>query len=353
MGQGKAPAFLVILLAASGLAAAAPALPGDLDADLLPRAGGPSAPASASSLPDASPVAGSAEPVQRNGLDVLASLAGALGAAAGALAGVAGGAVALGGAVLGGLAALLGAIGAALGAGLGTLAGALLAGVATLAGGLGALAGRAAERPEALATPLAGTAAAWALGPLKAVAAPLFSRLAKHELLQHEARQRIFEFVRERPGAHLSQVQAHMGLGWGATVYHLRRLREAQLLTARTVGNQLCHFVNGDTRTAQEQQVLAATKTAKAQAIVDYIKLRGPSAQSEVARELGMSSALVSWHAKRLEDLGVLERARAGRTCLLALRGAAPAPTATARVVRTAAAPSPMPAPAPAPTAAA
>lgn len=311
MGRGKTLSLLALLALASTASAAGPTLPG-LDPGLLGEASAPRS----SSVPSPALPEGQAPLGQgpAAGRDALATIAAALGSLASTATGALGAALGAGGALLaglvGGLAALLAAVAGALAA------------LAVALGGLASdAAGKVARNPERLASPALGSAAAWGLSKLpKLPFAALFSRLGHHEMLRHEGRMRIFDFVRERPGAHLSQIHAHMGLGWGATVYHLRRLREAQLLTARTVGNQLCHFVNGETRSAEEQQMLAATKTASAQAIVDYLKLRGDSTQRDVARELGMSSALVSWHAKRLEGLGVLERARAGRTCVLQLR---------------------------------
>lgn len=345
MGRGRLLLSLAVALQASAAFAAAGPVSG-LDTDLLARGEAASSSMPAPGLPDASDAVGDAGPAVKTGLDLVAAVGAALGAVAAGLGGIASGLVGLGGALLGAIGALLGAIVGAIVA----LAGALAAGLAAVAGGIAA---GVARHPERLMTPVAGTGVAWGLSALhgkvpspRALLAPLFSRLERHELLRHDARLRMFEYVRERPGAHLSQIHGAMGLGWGATVYHLRRMREAQLLTARTVGNQLCHFVNGDHHTPEEQQVLAAAKGARAQAIVDYIKLRGASPQHEIARELGMSSALVSWHAKRLEDLGVVERVRAGRECRLALRGAA------ARVVRVQSVAAAPAAPAPPPLAA-
>jgi DNA-binding transcriptional ArsR family regulator len=334
MGRGTSSGIaLLAILAASLPAGAAPALPGDLGADLLQAPSGDAASSAASRLPDAAPAAKTLAPPPGTS-SLLASLAGALGAAGDALGKAGGALLGLGHALLGGLASLAALVASAALALAGALAGALL-------GALAHVASTIAQHPDRVARPAAGLGVAWGLTTLqakvpspRALLAPLFSRLERHELLRNDARQRMYEFVRERPGAHLSQVHAHMGLGWGATVYHLRKLRDAQLLTARMVGNQLCHFVNGDHRSPQEQQVLAATKTASAQAIVDYLKLRGPTSQRDLARELGMSSALVSWHAKRLEGLGAVARVRSGRTCVLALPAAAvpraaPAPSAS------------------------
>lgn len=331
MGRGRLLISLAVALQASAAFAAAGPLP-DLDTELLARGEAASSVPSAS-LPDARNAVGEAGPAIKTGLDLVAAVGAALGAVAAGLGGIASSLIGLGGALLGGIGALLGAILAAV-----------VAIGAAIGAGMGIVATKVAANPERLLTPVAGTGVAWGLSALRLPFASLFSRLERHELLSHDARMRMFEYVREKPGAHLSQIHEAMGLGWGATVYHLRRMREAQLLTARTVGNQLCHFVNGDHHTPEEQQVLAAAKGPKAQAIVDYLKLRGASPQHEIARELGMSSALVSWHAKRLEDLGVVERVRAGRECRLALRSAA------ARVVRVqpvAAPPSPAPAPVP------
>jgi DNA-binding transcriptional ArsR family regulator len=264
----------------------------------------------------------------------LGALSSVLGSAASAIAGALGGALSAIGSLLAAIVSAVISAVSALGVGL--------------AGAVAALAASLSRHPERLLTPVAGAGAAWAVTsfqaslpkvPLRAAFVSLFSRLEHHELLRHDTRQRIFDFVQQRPGAHVSQISQAMGIGWGTTVYHLQRLREGQLLNARAVGNQLCHFVNGSSLGPAEQTALAATKAPKAQAMVDYLKLRGPTAQHALAHELGMSTALVSWHAKRLEDLGVVARTRRGRLCVLALTAPAPQAKPATAVVR------PLPAP--------
>jgi Mn-dependent DtxR family transcriptional regulator len=332
MGQGRAwcaLAVLACLLSTAASAAAAPRL-SDLDPALL----APSE-AGARDLPAAPPLESTSLPgVEASapaGRDLAATVAGALGAVATTLADAAGalarGLAGAGAALLDGLLAFLGMLGSGLVALGGLVAGALGA-LAAVLGGAAQESARAVARDPRLLAPVGGAAAvgglAWLAhaGRLAPVAA-LFSRLGSHELLDHDGRRRIYEFIRERPGAHLSQVSSAMGLGWGATVYHLQRLRDAQLVSVRPVGNQVCHFVNGDHHSPDEQRLLAATKVPNAKAIVDFLKLRGPSTQRAIAEELGMSSALVSWHAKRLEELGVVQRARTGRTTTLALPASA------------------------------
>lgn len=345
-GLGSLLLFAALALAAAPAGAVDPML-GELP-DALGPASDPAAnaPVSAPPLPDARSATAAAPEGAR---DLVASLLGAIGAVGSGLAAAVGALASAGGAVMNLLAAILAAIGnllglaaGALGSALGALAqglawalGALAGAVATLAALLAGAAGQGAAavaRDPRLAAPIAGAAAVgavawWAKLGKFAPLMGLFSRLQTHELLQNDVRQRIYDFIRERPGAHVSQVSGTMGLGWGTTVYHLGRMRDGQLLTARRVGNQLCHFVNGGAHhTAQEQTMLAVAKAPKANAILDYLKLRGPSAQNEIARELGMSSALVSWYARRLEEMGVVHRVRTGRTCTLAL----PGPAATA-----------------------
>jgi DNA-binding transcriptional ArsR family regulator len=326
MGRGSLLATLVALAAltafpASAFAAASPDIPDP--SSLLGSSAPPSAPANAPGpdLPQTQAPQLAAPPQARS---VLAALADALG--------VVGGGV---GAIAGGVAHAAGAIAGAFVAFLAALVGAAAALVGGLASGLANAAGRLASRPERVDDLAAGAAGSYALASarahgidplakLRAGFAALYSRLQDNELLRNDARRRIYDFVQTMPGAHVSQVCNAMGLGWGTTVYHLNRLREGQLLTVKRAGNQVCHFINGGTHSADEQRMLLATKTPKAQAIVDFLALRGPSTQARIADDLGMSSALVSWHAKRLEDMGVVQRARQGRTCTLALTGPAP-----------------------------
>lgn len=267
-------------------------------------------------LPDLAPIAQA----------IAAGAAKAADTAGDAVSAIASGIVALGKGIasaLGAAASALGralvAIGHALGAAFAAL-GSLLVTIGAALGGLfGSGARYVAAHPKESAivvgaatgtSMIAWAAKKWWLG----LFVPLYSRLARSEMLDNRVRNSVYEHVKANPGAHPSRIADALGLGWGTVVYHLARLEESSLLTARAAHNRKCFFAVGGELDNEGRNAVAAMSTDKARAIVDVLRGTPGLSQKELAEKLGMSQALTSWHVKRLVTSGVLVSTRAGRS---------------------------------------
>ena len=248
---------------------------------------------------------------------IAAGAASAAAATGDALAGIASGALALAQAA----GAALAALGTLLAGALSAIASAL----ASLASTLGALlaggARYAAAHPKESAI-VAGATGAGLLGYATraswlSVLVPLYSRLAKSDMLDNRVRASVYEHVRANPGAHPSRIADELDLGWGTVVYHLARLEESSLVTTRPGHNRKCYFAVGTDLDNAGRTAVAAMSTDKARAIVETLRASPGLSQKELAERLGMSQALASWHVKRLVGTGVLVTTRAGRANLL------------------------------------
>lgn len=191
-----------------------------------------------------------------------------------------------------------------------------------------------------------GLAGLWATGKqgLFALLAPLYARLQTDEVLANRTRESIFRHVIEHPGVNVSEVVKEFGLGWGATVYHLRVLERSHLLTANKQGRQVCYFQNGGRYNGQMAGI-SALRNANA-ALVARVILTNPGIQQRaICKVTALAQPTVSWHLQRLEEAGLVvsEGAPRKRYCALPalgslaergfLNGAAPAalaPTAAA-----------------------
>lgn len=276
-------------------------------------------PENAPQLPDLRPVGRAIATGAASAADATGDALGALGAGAAALA--KGAAKAIGAAFVAighALAAIGGAIASAAGA-IGALLGALGAALAKL----GLAGGKAIAAHPKESTVVAGSATG--LGLLAYAAkkwwlslfVPLYSRLAKSEILDNKVRARVFAHVKAHPGAHPSGIAAALGLGWGTIVYHLARLEESSLVTAREAHNRKCYFVVGGELDNAGRTAVAAMSTDKARAIVELLRASPGMSQKQLADKLGISQALLSWHVKRLVQSGVVVSVRDGRSNLL------------------------------------
>jgi DNA-binding transcriptional ArsR family regulator len=254
---------------------------------------------------------------------------------------------------LGLAAALLSAGSASAGAlaGLGALAGSATA-FAAVAVGSGAawLGGLAADgvlgyvgfvlglRPEGMPMAVFGTVAvtgsaasagigSWAgwsalkkwgwTGGLGASGLAGFTRIDDSELLEHPLRSQIFHVIQENPGIHASGLARQVGVGWGTITHHLEKLERGHLVAIRKVNNQKCFFENGGKVSRQDMAIAGAVKGDTASDIAQFVTTHPMTSQKQMAESLGLSPALVSFHVKKLVNLGVLDKVRHGKETLL------------------------------------
>ena len=142
--------------------------------------------------------------------------------------------------------------------------------------------------------------------------APLYTRISRDELLDHPAREAIYEMIEEDPGVHLSELSRELDVSWGTLLHHLRKLEKAELVTSEKTNGKRCFFLPGQV-TDSQQEILPALENDKARAIAEFYAANPGASQSEAADELGYSAALVSWHLQKLEEAGVVTREREGR----------------------------------------
>lgn len=144
-----------------------------------------------------------------------------------------------------------------------------------------------------------------------------FSRIADDELLEHPLRTQIFQVIQSNPGIHASGLARQVGVGWGTITHHLEKLEKGHLVATRKINNQKCFFENGGRVSRHDMAVAGAVKGDTASDISAYVLGHPMTSQKDMATSLGLSPALVSFHVKKLVNLGVLDKVRHGKETLL------------------------------------
>lgn len=168
---------------------------------------------------------------------------------------------------------------------------------------------------------------AWYLARKLAPFLPLFSRIDKDELLNHDRRARLFEFIKQNPGCHLSEISRALELPWGSSLHHLRKLRADRLILFKNVGHHKCFFVNGSGLNEQQMEALSLVKGDTLQRIVSYIQDHPKSNLKDVAAAVQISSPLAAFHVAKLERAGLVQKWRDGKSIRLQASGPLPSPT--------------------------
>jgi DNA-binding transcriptional ArsR family regulator len=165
-------------------------------------------------------------------------------------------------------------------------------------------------------------AVAYYLAPLlKSGGMTLFSRVQGPALLEHPARRRIVELVEAEPGLHYQELVRRLGIGQGATEHHLRKLAEAGLVVRRRGTGFTCYFPPG--RHEAAARAAPALKSDGARRILHQIRARPGLSAKEVAASTGLDPATVSHHLHRLQEAGLVEAQRNGRSLALHATAAA------------------------------
>ncbi len=169
-------------------------------------------------------------------------------------------------------------------------------------------------RPAAAASlaVLALAALAWAWPSLKlCVIAPMYARFTGAGVMDHDARDRAFAFVRAHPGATVQAVAEGLAIAWSTAAYHLRVLEREGFLAGERRGRHRRFFAAGEPA-AREALDVADHPTARRilRAVADSPGL----AQKDLAAIAGITPSTAAWHLERLRAAGLLVAERDWRS---------------------------------------
>lgn len=145
-----------------------------------------------------------------------------------------------------------------------------------------------------------------------ALALPLYSRIEKDAVLNHEKREEIYGLIRGAPGIHAHEISSKANIGWGTTVYHLKLLEEHSLVVSKRAGRYKRFFPSGGA-TGGVKEAYGALRNDTTARVADFVRRTPGASQKDVCDALGISPSLVSWHVERLEEAGLVKKVKEGR----------------------------------------
>jgi DNA-binding MarR family transcriptional regulator len=141
---------------------------------------------------------------------------------------------------------------------------------------------------------------------------PLYTRLAKEDVLDNDLRQGILQAVREDPGIHYSGLRRELDLNAGALTYHLQVLEREDLVTSETKGRRKLFFPTD----AEPEDSLAVLPEPRRR-VFEAIEANPGASQTAIARELDVSRQLVHHHVHELADEDLVRIDDSGRASQL------------------------------------
>jgi len=122
---------------------------------------------------------------------------------------------------------------------------------------------------------------------------------------------RVFDYISQHPGVHLRQICRELGLAMGNVQYHVYRLEMAGRISSMRRG--LYKFFYPSAFGEKQRDVLSVLSLETPRNLLLHLLDRPDSRQDDLARGVGVSQPTVSWHLKRLVDLGIIERRQVGK----------------------------------------
>jgi DNA-binding MarR family transcriptional regulator len=146
---------------------------------------------------------------------------------------------------------------------------------------------------------------------------PLYTKLHKNKILDHFTRGRVYEYIRNNPGVHYSEIKRELDLNNGNLTYHLHTLEREELIKSRTSGRFKLFYPTGvKIPSDMEPQVSSIRRQ-----ILDIIREHPGISQKELGLMLPTKKQrTISYHIKNMSREGVVELRKDGREtkCYLA-----------------------------------
>lgn len=142
---------------------------------------------------------------------------------------------------------------------------------------------------------------------------PLYTRIAKERLLDHERRDTLLNAIREQPGQAVADLVRVTHVPRNTAVYHLTRLEREGLVSSTREGRTRLYFAPGALEKRTHSEAIAALRHDTSRAIAREIGEAPGLDQNALCQKFGLAPSLAHWHADRLVSSGVVEKRREGR----------------------------------------
>lgn len=142
---------------------------------------------------------------------------------------------------------------------------------------------------------------------------PLYARIPRQAILEHGAREAVYERIRVDPGVSTHELCAAVQIGWSTLSYHLRMLERSEMVVSVRDGRYRRFFDReGGAHANGRKAVVAAVRNPGTRTVAQAIRLRPGLSQRDLSLQLGLAPSSIHWHIRRLERTALVVARRAG-----------------------------------------
>lgn len=139
------------------------------------------------------------------------------------------------------------------------------------------------------------------------------------EALDLENRKRIYDYVSRYPGTYLREIQKDLKLEMGVLEYHLNYLEKKGLLSSEMDG-RLRRFYVSEEVAFLDRKLLGLMRQRIPRKIAIRALLESEVSFDDLRKDLGISKSTLSFHLKKMRNLGILQERRKGRRMIYSIR---------------------------------
>ena len=135
---------------------------------------------------------------------------------------------------------------------------------------------------------------------------PLYSRLKRKEILNHEARDVIIGYIKENPGEHFNSLKSKLDFRNGTLAHHLHILERERVIKSVRYGKYRRFFPMGMMVSRK------AYPTELEQEILEVVKDRPGINQKTIAKQVQKSKSTVNYHINKLRRSNKIRTEKSG-----------------------------------------
>ncbi|WP_292389744.1 winged helix-turn-helix transcriptional regulator [Methanosarcina sp. UBA5] len=152
------------------------------------------------------------------------------------------------------------------------------------------------------------------LYPTKLIFAISGYRIVNSEnVLDSTIRFRIYTYIKAKPGAYINEIVERIGLNRETIKYHIKTLETQNKIEAYRGSGKTRFFENNFAYNEEEMKVISALQNSTNQRIISEILTCRCNTNIALSRELGVSTATISWYTKNLREIGLITETKEGR----------------------------------------
>jgi predicted transcriptional regulator len=140
------------------------------------------------------------------------------------------------------------------------------------------------------------------------LAMPFYTRVKKEEVLNHEVRELVYDYVQTHPGEHFRSILTKLGLTNGTLIHHLNTLERQNFIKSERDGPFKRFYPTGRNLTEEVLEINGLQVK-----ILDAVKSNPGLTQKDLARMLNTSAPTINYHVKALHMVRLLNLKRDGK----------------------------------------